>query len=186
MAKHRVCPWWIGWLLASPLRRLMQDPAEVVAPYVRPGMTVLEPGPGMGFFTVELARRVGSEGRVIAVDVQPRMIEGLKRRAAKAGVLDRVEARVCTADSMGLEGAAGQVDFALAFALVHEVPDARRFFGEVWRALKPGACLLVAEPSFHVSEAALEAEIEAASRAGFSLAGRPSLRRSRAVLLKKA
>ena len=55
----RVCPWWIGWLLASPVRKLMQDPARILAPWVRDGMTVLEPGPGMGFFTLELARRVG-------------------------------------------------------------------------------------------------------------------------------
>ena len=75
--EKRVCPWWLGYVLASPLRRWLQDPAAIVAPYVREGMTVLEPGPGMGFFTLELARRVGPKGRVIAVDVQPRMIAGL-------------------------------------------------------------------------------------------------------------
>ena len=58
-------------LLASPLRRLRCNPASLLAPHVREGMTVLEPGPGMGFFTLELARRVGHTGRVIAVDVQP-------------------------------------------------------------------------------------------------------------------
>jgi ubiquinone/menaquinone biosynthesis C-methylase UbiE len=73
---HRICPWWLGYILASPLRRLLQDPAALLKPYVREGMTVLEPGPGMGFFTVELARHVGPSGRVIAVDVQPRMIGG--------------------------------------------------------------------------------------------------------------
>jgi len=52
---HRVCPWWLGYLLASPLRRLLQDPAAIVGPYVREGMTVLEPGPGMGFFTLAMA-----------------------------------------------------------------------------------------------------------------------------------
>ena len=41
---HRVCPWWLGYLLGAPLRRLMQDPRKVLAPYVREGMTVLEPG----------------------------------------------------------------------------------------------------------------------------------------------
>ena len=53
---HRVCPWWLGYLLASPLRRLMANPRKLLAPYVHEGMTVLEPGPGMGFFTLELAR----------------------------------------------------------------------------------------------------------------------------------
>jgi hypothetical protein len=65
MAGHGVCPWWVGYLLASPLRRLQYDPAALLAPYVRTGMTVLEPGPGMGFFTLELARRVGPSGRVV-------------------------------------------------------------------------------------------------------------------------
>ena len=49
-------------------------------------MTVLEPGPGMGFFTLELARIVGPEGRVVAVDVQPKMVEGLQKRARRAGL----------------------------------------------------------------------------------------------------
>ena len=63
-------------------------------------MTVLEPGPGMGFFTLEIAKLVGSSGRVVAVDVQPQMIEGLKRRARKAGLLDRIDARVVSPASM--------------------------------------------------------------------------------------
>ena len=45
----RICPWWLGPLLASPIRRLRQNPRRLLAPCVQPGMTVLEPGPGMGF-----------------------------------------------------------------------------------------------------------------------------------------
>jgi ubiquinone/menaquinone biosynthesis C-methylase UbiE len=146
MAK-RVCPWWLGYFLASPLRRLWQDPASTVQPYVRQGMTVLEPGPGMGFFTLELARRVGPNGRVLAVDIQPRMIAGLKRRLAKAGLQQRVEARVASTDSLGLEDLRGRVDFALAMAVVHETPGADWFFGQVAEAMKPGATLLLGEPS---------------------------------------
>ena len=77
MAEHRVCPSWAGYLLASPVRKLLQNPTRILEPYVRAGMNVLEPGPGMGFFTLELARLVGPEGRVVAVDVQPAMIAGL-------------------------------------------------------------------------------------------------------------
>jgi len=78
----RVCPWWLGYLLASPVRRLLQDPRKLLGPYVREGMTVLEPGPGMGFFTLEIARLVGPSGRVVAVDIQPRMLSSLRRRSA--------------------------------------------------------------------------------------------------------
>jgi hypothetical protein len=55
-----VYPWWLGYLLVSRMRRLSQDPGKVLAPYVREGMTVLEPGPCMGFFTLELARLAGA------------------------------------------------------------------------------------------------------------------------------
>ena len=48
MKQHRVCPWWLGYLLASPLASLLENPNEVVKRYVGEGMTVLEPGPGMG------------------------------------------------------------------------------------------------------------------------------------------
>jgi len=44
-----ICPWWLGYLLASPIRRLWQKPEEILAPYVKSGMTVLEIGPGMPF-----------------------------------------------------------------------------------------------------------------------------------------
>jgi ubiquinone/menaquinone biosynthesis C-methylase UbiE len=80
---HRVCPC-----------RRTQDPAAILALYIHEGMTVLEPGSGMGFFTLELARQVGTSGRVIAVDIQAKMLDRLKRRAAKVGVEGRIEARV--------------------------------------------------------------------------------------------
>ncbi len=185
MAGHIVCPWWLGYLLASPLRRLMHDPAKILAPHVRQGMTVLEPGPGMGFFTLQLARMVGASGRVVAVDVQPRMLDGLKRRAAKAGLLDRVDARLAQPHSMGLADLAGTVDFALAFAVVHEMPDAGSFFAEVSQALRPGAHLLLAEPSGHVSGEQFETELTVAAQAGLEPADRPSIRRSRVALLKR-
>jgi tRNA A58 N-methylase Trm61 len=109
-----------------------------MAPYVRNGMTVLEPGPGMGFFTLELARMVGPSGRVLTVDIQPRMLDRLKRRAAHAGLLDRLDIRVAQRDSLGLAGAAGTVDFVLAFAMVHEMPSAKSFFQEAAQAMKAG------------------------------------------------
>ena len=181
---QRVCPWWLGYLLVTPLRRLLQDPRKVLAPYVREGMTVLEPGPGMGFFTLELARLVGPSGRVVAVDIQPRMLAGLRRRAARAGLLERIDLRLGSSDTLGLADLAGVVDFTPAFAVVHELPAVEPFFAEIAKASKPGAGLLIVEPTGHVKTADFEAELQAATRAGFELAGRPSIRRSRAAFLK--
>ncbi|HXZ81482.1 MAG TPA: methyltransferase domain-containing protein [Terriglobales bacterium] len=184
MANH-VCPWWLGYLLACPLRRYLQDPGKILGPYVREGMTVLEPGPGMGFFTLELARLVGPSGRVIAVDIQPKMISGLKRRLARAGLLDRVDVRLGRSDSMGIADLAGTVHFILAAAVVHELPAAAQFFADAAKAAKPGATMLFFEPAGHVNEDKLQEELSAAAAAGFVVADRPAIRRSHAAVLRK-
>jgi ubiquinone/menaquinone biosynthesis C-methylase UbiE len=173
----------MGWLLASPLRKLLQDPAEILAPHVREGMTVLEPGPGMGFFTLELARRVGPRGRVVAVDLQAQMLAGLRRRAARAGLAERIETRQASEHSLCVDDLAGQVDLVVAFAMVHELPDAGRFFAEARRALRPGGRLLLAEPAGHVSAQAFEATLQAAERAGFRRGEAPAVRRSLTAVL---
>ena len=186
MAEPHVCPWWVGWLLASPLRKLAGDPAGLLAPFVRPGMSVLEPGPGMGFFTIDLARLVGPEGRVVAVDVQPKMIEGLRRRAERAGLSDRIEARVVPAATMALDGYDGAFDFVLAFAMVHETPSAETFFAEVVRAMKPGATLLLAEPAGHVRDEEFNRELALAAKSGLAAVGGPLVWRSRTAILRKS
>jgi SAM-dependent methyltransferase len=162
------------------------DPSRVLAPYVREGMIVLEPGPGMGYFTLELARRVGPAGRVVAVDIQRRMLDGLKRRAAKAGLLERVDARLALPDSMGLADLSGAADFALAYAMVHEIPAPGPFFAEVSQALKPGGRVLLVEPAGHVDSAKFESELSLAAEAGLNVTDRPAIRRNHAAVLTKA
>jgi SAM-dependent methyltransferase len=182
---HDVCPWWLGYFLITPLRRLLQDPRKIVGTYVRERMIVLEPGPGMGFFTLELGRSVGPSGRVVAVDIQPRMLSNLKRRAARAGLLERLDARLATPNTLGIEDLAGTVDFTLAFALVHELPAAEPFFRQAALASKKGAGLLFVEPAGHVKPEQFAAELDAAVRAGFAVMERPTIGRSHAAFLKK-
>jgi len=86
MPEH-VCPWWVGYLLASPVRRLLFSPEKVLAPYVREGMTVLEPGPGDGLLYTPLSTHGRRFRRVMALDIQPKMLNVLRRRAAKADLL---------------------------------------------------------------------------------------------------
>jgi SAM-dependent methyltransferase len=148
-------------------------------------VTVLEPGSGMGFFTLDLARLVGTSGRVVAVNIQPKMLDRLRRRAAKTGLLGRVDARLACSDSMGITDLRGSIDFTLAFAVVHEFPDVARFFVEVAAASKPGASLLLAEPKGHVRASEFDSELQAASEAGFNLVDRPIIRSSQAAVLKK-
>jgi ubiquinone/menaquinone biosynthesis C-methylase UbiE len=182
---HRVCPWWAGYLLLIPLRRLRQDPVKLLGPFVRPGMTVLEPGPGMGYFTLDLARIVGSSGRVVAVDIQEKMLAALGRRASKAGLGDRIERRLASPEHLGIDDLAGRVDFIPAIFMVHEMPDAAAFFREALRALRPGGRLLVAEPKMHVHARAFETLMQTAADAGFAREGPAIFPGGRAALLAK-
>jgi len=184
MAQH-VCPWWLGYLLLNPVRRWGQNPEKLLAPYIREGMTVLEPGPGMGFFTLPLARITGPTGLVIAVDIQPRMLESLRRRARQAGLLARIETRLAQPNSMGIGDLKGKVDFVWAFYMVHELPSVETFFCEAAATLKPGGLLLLAEPAGHVKPLIFQHELEAALSAGFEVAERPAIRRSLAAVLRR-
>lgn len=184
MAKF-VCPWWLGYFLLNPLRKWVQSPRAVLAPYVTEGMIVLEPGPGMGFFTLELARLVGAQGKVVAVELQEKMIAGLRRRADRAGLRARVEIRRAESSTLKIDDLTGKVDFALLFALVHEVPDPARFFAEIARVLGPGKKALVSEPTGHVSATAFEETLTLAQAAGFAVTSRPQIWRSRSALLTR-
>lgn len=182
--RHRVCPWWLGYLLASPLRRLWENPEEVLRPYIKEGMNVLDVGCGMGFFSLPMAKMVGGRGRVMCVDLQEKMIRGLIRRAEKAELAERIDARTCNQNSLELNDIAGRIDFALAYALAHEVPDKERLFSEIYATLKPSGRFLLAEPRGHVSKLEFDKTVSAAQSAGFEAAENPRIRRSHAVVLR--
>jgi len=182
----RVCPPWIGYFLLNPLRKLVENPNKIFGPFVEDGMTILEPGCGMGFFTLPLARMVGPSGRVIALELQEKMLFVLGRRAEKAGLADRIDLRRIGIDGYGLEDLAGQVDFAAAIHVVHEVPDKFLFFTEIWQALRPGGRLLVIEPKGHVSKEAFTQTAAIAGEAGFTQEGLPEKGGGRKMVLTKA
>jgi 2-polyprenyl-3-methyl-5-hydroxy-6-metoxy-1,4-benzoquinol methylase len=180
-----VCPYWAGYFLANRLRRLLQNPRTILAPYVKPGMAVLDLGSAMGFFSLPMAEMVGPAGRVVCVDVQPKMLEVLRGRAAEAGLADRIETHVSTEDSITLDGREGTFDFALAFTMLHEVADPANFLREIYQLLKPGASLLLTEPVGHVRQAEFACTLSLAERQGFVLTGRPPLLLSHTAVLTK-
>ncbi len=185
-AEHcRVCPWYIGYLLINPLRRLFQDPRAILSPYVREGMTVLEIGPGMGYFSLPLARLVGAGGRVICVDVQQKMLDSLHKRAAKAGLAERITPVLASEDSLHLEPFREAVDFALAFAVVHEVPDQSRLFEQISGAMKQGGRLLLSEPRGHVDDQAFGNTLRTASKHGLKFESSTNIRQSLSAILLK-
>ncbi len=81
-----VCPVWVGYFLASPVRKLFQNPEKMLAPYVKEGMRVLDIGCAMGFFSLPLAQMIGLNGKVICVDVQEKMIKSLEKRDTESRI----------------------------------------------------------------------------------------------------
>lgn len=181
---HR-CPGWAAPFMASPLRRLLESPEKLLGPWVEPGMTILDVGCATGFFGLPLARMTGEKGHVLCVDVEPRMLKGLVRRATKAGLIDRIEPILCGEDDLALSDHEGTVDFAVAIHSLHELPDIEGGLRQIAAALKPGGRLLVVEPRGHVSGATWDHEIETARHLGLDVGRRLDLRRRYAAVLEK-
>jgi len=180
---HEVCPWWVAYLIDNPLRRLIHKPEAIFRNYVKPGDTVLDLGCGIGFAALPLAKIVGDQGRVIAVDLQQKMLAILQRRAVKAGLGSRIQTHRCEPGSIGI---ATPVDFAVAFWMVHEVPDSREFLAQVRCCLKPDARFLVTEPIPHVRERAFRETLDAAQAVGLVLREQPRIRGCRTALFSRS
>jgi ubiquinone/menaquinone biosynthesis C-methylase UbiE len=139
----------------------------------------------MGFFSFPLAELVGPSGRVICVDLQERMVNTLRKKIRKKRLDGYVEARTCTTESLGIADLAGRVDFALAYHVLHETAQPRRFLQESLAALKPGGLLLLAEPKGHVNDEEFGQARQDAARAGFRERQITGPKRSLTLLLEK-
>jgi len=177
-----VMSWRQQWTIDNQLRRLIHPPDKIFAGLVKPGMTVLDLGCGTGTFTLDLARMVGEEGRVIGVDIQADALARLEEKTALTDLQRIVEAWMCPQETIG---ELPKADFALAFYMVHEVPDAELFFQRMHANLNAGGSMLVVEPPFHVRQKHFETEMQLAERAGFSIHNMPIFWLSHAALLIK-
>ena len=184
---EHLMPWWLGYVLASPLRRLTDSPSKIVGPYIEPGMTVLDVGSAMGYFTLPMAKMVGEDGRVVAVDVQAKMLIQLAKRVVGSGLRDRIDLRRATPETLGIGDLPGRVDFALAFAVLHEAASKRRMLDQIHQSLTPTGRLLLVEPG-HVEDDNFFETTCIALESGFVLLERPMIRGrgDRSLLLGKA
>jgi ubiquinone/menaquinone biosynthesis C-methylase UbiE len=176
---EHVCPWWFCFTFDNFLRKLFHNSEEILRPYVVEGNSILDIGPGMGYFSIPLARMVGEKGKVIVADIQPEMLRALQKRAKKAGVEKRIITHLCKADSLGLDR---PFDFVIAFWMVHEVQNPLALFEEIKSLLKPSGKFLLAEPLLHVNQGMFEKTVKTAESAGLVLKEKPKISLSRSAL----
>jgi len=163
-------PEFLANIIDNPLRRKIQPPSEMPSRHgIEPGMTVLEVGPGNGRYTIETARRVGNNGQVIAIDIEPKMIERLGQRA-QAERITNLEAKV--ADVHRLPFGDGVFDAICMIAVFSEIPQPEQALHEFYRVLKPSGSLafseLFSDPDYPLAKTL----IRKANKANFQLKSR--------------
>jgi ubiquinone/menaquinone biosynthesis C-methylase UbiE len=181
--RNRVCPVELANSLDSKIRRWIQNPQKILAPYIKEGMTALDIGCGPGFFSVELAKLVGETGKVIAADLQQGMLQKLGDKIKGSIFEGRIKLAKCEKDNINVSEA---VDFILTFYMVHEVPDKNAFFKQLFRVLKDHGQYLLVEPKlFHVSQEEFQSTIALARNNGFESFAGPKLFASWSAILRK-
>jgi len=112
-------PQFMANVIDNPLRRKVQPPDELAGPpRHRAGDDGSGCRPGNGTYTLAAARRVGSTGKIVAIDIEPKMIERVQRRVQKAGVTN-IEARL--ADVYALPFEDGTLDAAYMITVIGEI-----------------------------------------------------------------
>jgi ubiquinone/menaquinone biosynthesis C-methylase UbiE len=129
--------------LHNPLRGLIHPVRRTLErSHVEHGATVLELGPGTGYFSVEASRIVGPGGRLLCLDIQPPMLAELSERLRDAGATN---AGLILGDVTRLPLADGSVDTAYLVAVLGEVPDRPQALAELRRVLRRGGVLSITE-----------------------------------------
>jgi SAM-dependent methyltransferase len=157
-------------LIDNPFRRRIQPPEEMPRRHgIEPGMRVLDVGPGNGRYTMASARWVGPAGQVVAIDIEPKMIERVRSRAAAEGVAN-VEARV--ADVYDLPFDDGTFDAVYMIAVIGEIPNPDRAMREFYRVLRPDGRLAFSELLMDPDYPRASSLVRKACAAGFRLESR--------------
>jgi cyclopropane fatty-acyl-phospholipid synthase-like methyltransferase len=176
---RHVCPRWLCFTFDNYFRRLIHKPERIVQAYIKEGNRVLDVGPGIGFFTIPMARMVGTRGQVVAADIQEEMLAAIRKRAARDGVHERINLQLV---SSGMPEIEGKFDFILTFWMAHEVADHPTFFARLHSLLADNGRFLLVEPKLHVGKKRFSAAVQAAKSSGFKLVDDPAIPLSMSAL----
>jgi len=140
---HFPIPAFFARFIDNPVRRRIQPPAQVINWIgIQEGMHVLEIGPGPGTFTIEASKRVGDEGKVFALDIQPTVVSRLNDRLTKERATN-VTTKVASAYELPFSE--GTFDRVFMIAVLAEIPDRKKALLEIKRVLKHNGLLAVGE-----------------------------------------
>lgn len=170
LAPHPL-PHQLAGVLDAPLRLRYRNLGETLGPFgLVAGMTVLEVGCGTGYFTQEIARRVGRTGLVHVVDIQKPMLEAAQRRLEAADLAERVRFHHAGANALPLPDDC--VDVAVLINVLAQIPDKLGALAEVRRVLRPGGRVALSEELPNPAYLPAGAARRLATAAGLAVAGK--------------
>ncbi len=139
-------PAFIGYFLDSDFRRKMQSPEKIISRSgIKKGMKTLEVGCGSGAFTTFIARAVGEEGEVFALDIQPEMLKQIENKLKRSGNQDIKNIRLVEGDALNLSFEDNSFDLIYTITVFQELPDKNKALKEMKRVLKPKGILAITE-----------------------------------------
>nr|WP_286178394.1 methyltransferase domain-containing protein [Rhodopirellula sp. JC639] len=109
---------------------------------LKPGMVLCDLGCGNGYWTLPMARKVGEEGAVYAVDIQPQMLQKLRQRADQFG-LKNIRPVLGTIDDPKLPE--NEIDLLLMVDVYHEFSHPQSMLWEIRRSLTPTGVVALLE-----------------------------------------
>ena len=184
MAKYRF-PSWKGYLLINPMRYLFQNPERILGDYVEPGMSVLDFGCSMGYFSIPVAKMVGENGRVICVDVDQKQLNVLRSRARKRNLIDRLTIQCIEPSCANFVLPESSVDLALLLQVLHYMNAPVAALRRTHDSLKNGATMLVAEPKSHLTESEWDDTLQMVADAGFAIGEQNTMYNLRMAVARK-
>ena len=160
------CPSWLAWMVEmdNPFTKVNRAATIVELLELEPGARVLDAGCGPGRLTLPLARAVGPQGQVLALDIQEEMLS-ITRGKVQAEGMNNVQ-YIQTALGDG-KLPSGHFDYAVPVTVLGEIPDPALALQEINSALKPGGILSVTEVIFDPHFQRQETVVRWAETAGF-------------------
>lgn len=160
-------PQFAANIIDNPFRRKLQPPQDTAIRHgIIPGMEVLEVGPGNGTYTIAAAHRLGKSGKLITIDIEPRMIARVKKKIREEGITN-VEAKVANVYDLPLPN--NSQDLIYMIAVIGEIPSPERALSEFKRVLKPNGTLVFSELFMDPDYSLAKTLIRLGENSGFKL-----------------
>ena len=157
-----------AFTLLIPFRRIFLSPQKLIQRLdLKEDHLVLEVGPGPGYFSTHIAKKL-KRGRLVLLDIQQEMLDFAKRRLNKMKITN-VDYKLTDGDSLALES--NYFDRVLMVAVIGEVDNKEKYIKEIYRVLKEDGILSISELAGDPDKLSIDEIKSLASANGFKETG---------------